>query len=246
MKAAEQVDAAEIAVRHALDVDVRTPDDMKLAIARLGAAVTAVVSAHGAILDAARAHGADERADKAEVDGMLAELAQLWSARFGKAGADVTIESPALLAVQWDAVDHVDTELIELDARAHALLDAWTDRTEAWAELAALERRSRAAMATVVERQRELRARFSAAEAAMPTLLVLEKLRDELITVLQAAASPQGAPDELIGTSRRRCGAALVELAALSRDHGAVPGFGERLDRLGEAFRLLREGLSSV
>lgn len=248
MTGAEAMTVAADAVTHALALDVRTPDEMREAIRTLGEAVNAAVTAHTTILEEARALGLAERADMTEVDAMLGELGALWTETFGGGDASPDGGVPPMLAVRWDPPEPVpDRDLGSLEGRVHGLLDAWSTRTTAWAELAELERRSRGAMSALIARQRELRARFTAAQDAAPTLSVLEALRDELITILQAFASDHVTVSrDVIASARRRCSAALAEATALDAAHGSVPGFAERSARLVESLRLLRDAFGAA
>jgi len=247
--AADAMAAADAAVVRALEPELRTADDMREAVSALGEAFTAVGDAHRTIIDEARALGATERTDSDEVDGMLAQLTALWSARFGGGDTDATVAAPAMFAVAWeaDAPAPADERVEAIDARASALLDAWTTRTEAWRALAALERRSLAALDALRARQRDYAARFAAAKAASIAVPVLQALRDELVGVLRRLAEEPGSvPRPEWSSARRRAGAGLAEATKLVDAHGTIPGLAETAHALAEAFRLILDGLTSV
>jgi hypothetical protein len=215
---------------------------MRAAIAALGDAFTAVGEAHAAIIAEARAVGATERADAAEVDDMLGSLTALWSARFGGGETDAIVDAPPMFAVSWDGAPPGDPALDALSDRADELLDAWAARTEAWRALAHLERRSLSALDALRARQRDYAARFAAAKAASVAVPVLQALRDELIAILERlAADPDALPRPAVSSARRRAGAGLAESHKLVEAHGAIPGLAETAAALVEVFTRLRD-----
>lgn len=247
MTAADAMAAAERAVAAALDPEIHTADDMRAAVSALGEAFTAVGEAHAAIIAEARALGDAERTDGAEVDDMLASLTALWAAKFGGGDTDATVEAPAMFAVSWGkpGAPAADPRVDAIDVRAGALLEAWTQRTDAWGAVAELERRALAALDRLRARQQDYAARFAAAKAASVAIPVLQHLRDELIGVLQQLAADPGAmPRPLVSSSRRRAGAGLAESIKLVDAHGTIPGLAETAHGLVEAFRLLEEGFT--